>query len=98
MQAAFDIVKTLGKGAYGTATLVKTKAPPHDEYVVKTMEFGAMSKKDRLKALQEAQVCWRCRLVAVLLQVSNFSTLPLFASVLERVGPSKHYQIPNQLH
>jgi NIMA (never in mitosis gene a)-related kinase 8 len=48
-------VKTIGRGAFGTASLVKSES--RNKYcVIKTIDMASMSSKDKKAVLQEAEL------------------------------------------
>jgi serine/threonine protein kinase len=49
-------VKVLGKGSFGTATLVTRAGNPAEKYVVKEVDISKMPKDEREAALQEAKL------------------------------------------
>lgn len=53
---AFERVKVLGKGSFGEAILVQTRARPARQFVIKRIQLQSMSPDDREDALKEAQV------------------------------------------
>jgi len=51
----FELIKELGKGAYGTVLLVKRKADKL-KYAMKRVKIGKMNQKDQINALNEVRI------------------------------------------
>lgn len=49
----YEIVRTLGRGSYGKVDLGKSKEN-NEQYAIKKVRLGKMTKEDRTKALEEA--------------------------------------------